>query len=69
MDHITPEERKALVGICEQCGEPVFFKRGEDKEQCSCGGKLAVQSIQTQRTFNYDVAKRRKRSRKQSAGA
>jgi hypothetical protein len=57
IDHITPEERKALVGQCDSCGEWMKFNRGEEKLH-SCGGKVLSQTVHTQRTFDTNRAKK-----------
>ena len=66
MDSTTPEQRYALIGKCEVCGEMVKFtykpKNNQiaDYPRCECGGKLINKSVQSQRTYVPPVKKQRR---------
>jgi len=65
MDSITPDERAALVGQCEYCGEWTKYDSRVDKAVCKTDGRpLLLQSIHSQRTFNPNRKVARKRLRK-----
>lgn len=57
MDETTPEERYALVAICDKCHEPHYFTGNHERflatsgEICKCGGK-SFYGVQTQRSFD-----------------
>jgi hypothetical protein len=65
MDHITPEERNALVGYCENDERWFKFTRGVHHERCPiCKGKFSSQvgyQLTTQRTFKEEKLKKRRR--------
>lgn len=69
MDHITPDERHALVGMCELCGEWTKFDDRYEVNRCKDSGLLMVQTIRTQRTFDVEKAKKETAKYKAKIGA
>lgn len=65
MDSITPEERNALVGYCNNHEEWFRFTRGVHHERCpKCKSKFSNEvgfQIITQRTFREDNKKKRRK--------
>lgn len=58
MDHVTPEERVALTGMCVNCGKWSNFTRGK-AFRCPCGSDRVLQSsVHSQRTFDKERAKK-----------
>ena len=57
MDETTPEERYALVAICDKCHEPHYFTGKRERftqtqgEICKCGSK-SFYGMQSQRSFD-----------------
>ena len=65
MDKITPEERNALVGYCEDDERWFHFTRGVHHERCpickrAFTNRVGFQII-TQRTFTKDKSKTRRK--------
>ena len=65
MDQTTPEERKALVGYCENDEEWFKFTRGVHHERCpkcksNFSNRVGFQII-SQRTFAEDKPKTRRK--------
>lgn len=65
MDHTTPEERYALVAICDKCEKPHYFTGSKERssqpagEKCEHCGGTSFYGLISQRTFN--PANQRKR--------
>lgn len=67
VDHITPEERNALMGFCERDEKWYKFTREIDTDRCpDCGSTPSNQigfQILSQRTFNPLLHGKKKRKK------
>ncbi len=67
IDHITADERKALVGFCESCVDFIYFTRADDYDFFNnphtheCGSKYSCRvgyQVTSQRTYDSSKAKK-----------